>query len=158
MGKAKQRQYIENLAQSLIGQLKIDEGAGLESYNCGIMPRAVRYAIYKKVLVDIRRLNEATLTRIVCCGEAPAVSKADRTWPNVRSAFWYDLRDGEIHCPLDHVHTDVFDPKPVVSNWLADVEEKSGLEILRHIAATVITAAMYDVMNKRKNAGAGRNS
>ena len=150
MGKAKRRQYIENLATSLIGQLRIDEGAGLEHYEHDIISGGIRVGIYEKVLIDIRHMNEVTLAQIVCCGEAPAVPKGKRD-KRSGSTFWDDLQTGRINCPLDHVHYALRVGPPEI-NWLAGFEEKSGLEILRHVAATVIVAAMYDVMNKRKNA------
>ena len=146
MGKFKQRQLIEKFARSHIGQFQGVESI-LDHRRDDTLAGAVRKRIYVRVLSSIHRMNPEKLTKIICCGERPAILKAERD-----GSFWHELMTGKINCPLDHVHYNISGSKPVESNWLADFEEKSGLEIIRHIAATVIVAAMYDEMNRRRNA------
>ena len=139
MGNKKSRVYLENFARTLMGQLEIQDGeVGVDSYQCDIIAAGIRQKLYKRVIQDMRHLQPETRARIVASFHN-----------NIGMAEPYDqshgepfeaLKSGTVYCTPAHVHYNAR------KNWLAGFVSASPLAILRHVSATIVVAAMYDIV------------
>ena len=140
MGKSKDREYIENIAQTLMGQLDIsDDAVGVDNYHHDVIAAGVRKRTFNRVFQDLRHMTVGTLAGIVSCGGIIGVPGEQE-----KPEQWELLHNGKTPCTLNHVH--YRDRK----HWLDDIEHYPPSHVIRHMAATVIVAAMYDLVVAKK--------
>jgi len=127
------RKYIENVAHTLMGQLNVTEDSvGLDSYDYDLISTRIRQKLFMRVFQDIRHMKIETLAHIATCG---IVGK--QGCQNGHTAL-KRLKSGEDHCTMSHVHG--WDEA-----WLERVKLQKPEIVIRHMAASAIVAAMYDI-------------
>ena len=142
MGTADKRQYLENLARTLMGQLGVtDDSVGVDSYHHDIIGAGIRQKLYQRVFQDLRHLKVETLVRILAAVCSDDVGDCET---QTEPSEWEKLHKGEVRCKLAHIHSHVR------KHWLDGFEKSSPKAIIQHMAATAVVAAMYDIVVNRK--------
>lgn len=142
MGKS--RKYIEDKARTLMGQLCITQGeVGVDDYPHHIIRADIRTVCHKKIFLDLRHERLETLALTASFG-IPGIPGEQEAPPE-----WDKLHRGETNCTLSHVH---YHEK----HWLDGLKKESPEAVIRHMAASAIVAAMYDLVVRKeiaKNTG-----
>ncbi len=138
MGKQRQLVYIENIATTLMGQLRItDDQVGVDTYSHDMISGRIREKLHERVFCYIRHMKVETLAQILSSG---VLSNPAAPREQAHGDAWQRLHSGVDRCTVNHVMYN----QPT---WLSGTESMTDcVDILRHCAATALVAAMYDIV------------
>ncbi len=139
MGNPANRRYIRNFAKTLMGQLGVDEDeVGISNYKFDLIAANIREDLVRRVYVDLRNLNTATLARLAECG-IMGTPKDQQNEPG-----YSRLHRGLEPCTMCFVHPWEH------PEWILEKRSDGPVAIIRFMAATAIVAAMYDLIIEQR--------
>lgn len=125
------RKYIQHLAKSMIGQLRL-ENRDVDGQNGDWGAHILWKSCWEhKLHPRLQRMRPETLGRIAVFG------RGDRDGGKVSKMFW--------------VHIDRRFPPGTMNNPMPDLLMKSGREVLEIVAGTVLVAEMTDILITRRS-------
>jgi hypothetical protein len=133
------RAFVEEIAARLKKELEISDGAvGVDNYPGDTISAGIRYYLFNRVRIDLRHMTHSERLRIASLG----IHGRENAQESGKE--WEELHSGKTDCSMHHVHFK--HPERVIMDNALSPEKHA-----QRNAATVILAAMYDLVVRKKN-------